>query len=309
MNMFFHNLKSDYWKINIKKIQKKFDSLNIVEGTLAEYKELGEIDYIITTRLTFEQLNKMTKLKMIFAPVSGLNKFPLEEIKKRNIKIFNAKGDTRYIAERALALTLTLLGRIVEAHKNLENGVWKSNNGKNHYWTSMRNKKCGILGMGRIGINIADMLKIFDCEIIGYRSDLTKEKPKQFLYQTDDLVKIVKESDIIFIALPLTENTLNLIDEDILNLMKDKYIINVGRGNIINEKALYEALKNNIIAGVALDVWFNYPDNKQDICKPSKYEFNRFYNIVMSPHAATHTKKAKESYIDEIIQKILVNIK
>ena len=115
---------------------------------------------------------------------------------------------------------------------------------------------------------------------------------------------MVEQSDFIVISLPLTPKTENLIDENILRKMKGKYLINIGRGNIINEKFLYCSLKDRTLTGAGIDTWYQYPDKESPEKLPSKYAFHELDNVVMSPHNAGYTDKAIEENILQIYNNI-----
>jgi phosphoglycerate dehydrogenase-like enzyme len=115
--------------------------------------------------------------------------------------------------------------------------------------------------------------------------------------------KVIDKSDIIYVCLPLTQETVGIIDEKKLSRMKDKYLINVGRGVIIDEKALFDALSKKILRGAGIDVWYNYPKSKE-INQPSRYPFHTLPNVVLSPHVAGFTSYAVAENVIETIANI-----
>jgi phosphoglycerate dehydrogenase-like enzyme len=126
-----------------------------------------------------------------------------------------------------------------------------------------------------------------------------------FLGMSEKLEYVVTQSDFIIIALPLTAKTENIIDDRILGLMKGKYLINIGRGKVIDEKALYSHLKNRTLSGAAIDTWYQYPARGVPEIMPSKYPFQKLDNVIMSPHTAGYTDKS----IEENILAVYENIK
>ena len=111
-------------------------------------------------------------------------------------------------------------------------------------------------------------------------------------------------SDVIYICAPLSPSTEGTFDKNLLSNMKDKFLINVGRGKIVNELDLYNALKSKDLKGYASDVWFKYPNSKESLSFPSTYPIHEFNNVVMTPHSAAFTKGSK----DFIYDNILINI-
>ncbi|GAG72599.1 unnamed protein product, partial [marine sediment metagenome] len=134
---------------------------------------------------------------------------------------------------------------------------------------------------------------------------LKKKNILEFLGEKKDLEKVIKESDFIVVAVPLTEETEGLIGEKELKLMKGKYLINISRGIVINEEALFKSLKEKQLAGAAIDTWYQYPTLEQREALPSKFDFHKLDNIVMSPHTAGYTDKALEENVKSVFDNIV----
>jgi phosphoglycerate dehydrogenase-like enzyme len=116
---------------------------------------------------------------------------------------------------------------------------------------------------------------------------------------------VIKESYFIVITVPLTRETKGLIGEKELKLMKEKYLINISRGTVIDEEALFKSLKEQYLAGVAIDTWYQYPTLEQREVLPSKYNFHELDNMVMSPHTAGYTDRALEENIKSVFDNIV----
>jgi phosphoglycerate dehydrogenase-like enzyme len=149
----------------------------------------------------------------------------------------------------------------------------------------------GIIGLGSIGWEIAKIghtlgMKVFALKRKIEEKDLEKKNILEFLGEKKDLEKVIKESYFIVITVPLTRETKGLIGEKELKLMKEKYLINISRGTVIDEEALFKSLKEQYLAGVAIDTWYQYPTLEQREVLPSKYNFHELDNMVMSPHTA-----------------------
>ncbi|BBE31848.1 3-phosphoglycerate dehydrogenase [Tepiditoga spiralis] len=302
MIFLFRHILNDYWKTKINYLENKY-KLKIITD---ENVDISKVDALIGGTISKEELKKAKNLKIIFVPYSGVNILPSNEIIEKKIIVANAKGNGKIVAERAIALALSLLGRIPEFHNDLSRGIWHGftiGEKPNTSWTSIREKKCGILGTGSIGGYIAKYLKPFECKTIGFKKNINN-KVENFDELSNDINYVVNKSDIIFVALPLTEKTRNLISEDILYKMKGKYLINVGRGPIVNEKALYESIKNNILAGAAIDVWYDYPNKENKYKIPSKYPIHTFKNVIVSPHVAGFNEESVRYSIDWTIENI-----
>lgn len=302
MIFLFRHILNDYWKLKLSYLEDKYNLKIIID----EKVDISKIDALIGGTVSKDEIKKAKNLKAIFVPYSGVNTLPTNEIIKKNIIVANAKGNGKVVAERALALALSLLGRVPEFHNDLSKGIWHGftvGEKPDTSWISIREKTCGILGTGSIGSYIAKYVKPFDCKTIGFKKNISN-KVENFDELSNDIKYVIDKSNIIFVALPLTEQTRNLLSEGILNTMKNKFLINVGRGPVVNEKGLYESIKNNILAGAAIDVWYDYPNKENKYKLPSKYPIHTFKNVIVSPHVAGFNEESVRYSIDWTIENI-----
>lgn len=302
---------SEHWEPGLSNLEKDFPQVTFIKDSKPEDRKnlLESADAIITGRLSEDEIKSAGNLRIIFVPFTGLNGFPLKLIKERNILVSNTHANAKYVAEKAVAMILALLGRVVEYHNELKKGNWFRSFDYDDNWESIQGKTCGILGYGSIGKNIAKLLKSFDCRIIGYKKHIVKENKQEYQFAdeiTNNLDEVITKSDIVFISLPLNSETKGLISDKILSAMMGKYIINIARGAIIDEDALYTALKEKTLAGAALDVWYNYPGRDQDHepVFPSHKPIYELPNVVISPHKASNTKEAIYAMIDDTLENI-----
>ena len=228
MKIVFLNKTEKEWQFVLNQLKQEFPNetfLTSDDGTRTEL--IKNADAIVCGRISEDEINSSSSLKVIFVPFTGLNNFPLDLIKQENIILSNTHANAPYVAEHAVAMALALLGNINLFHNDLKQGKWNRDN-KQGLWTSFRNKNVGILGLGHIGGNIAKILKPFDCKIYGLRKSSAAEIP-QFVHEiSTNLHYVVKQSEIIFVCLPLSTETRNIINAEILSEMKEKYLINIG---------------------------------------------------------------------------------
>ncbi|SHE52810.1 Phosphoglycerate dehydrogenase [Marinitoga hydrogenitolerans DSM 16785] len=307
--LFLHKFNS-YWNEKLNKLKLEYPDIELIfpeKEKLSKEELLKDADAIIGGFITKKELELAEKLKIIFVPFAGVEQLPLDCLKERNIIISNAHGNGKYVAERAVALALALLGKIIHFHNDLKKGIWHGFTvGESIFesWNSIQKKKIGILGFGAIGQNIADFLKPFNTKIYILKNRKINELPKSVDKVYYDIDKIIEDSEILFLTLPLTEKTYEIINEDRLMKMKDKFLINVGRGKLIHEEGLYNALKNGILKGVALDVWFNYPTSENKNVMPSNYPIWEFDNVILSPHVGGYSYHATTAGINYTIDSI-----
>lgn len=271
---------------------------DVVELETFDDKEMLDVDAVVAGRMTNEQLVKAKSLKDIFIPFTGQNGFDLDFVEKLGINIHITQIHAKFVAERALALALALLGNITYFDREMHDGRWGKRNFDDRVsWTSLFNKKIGIYGYGEIGRHIHNLVKHFSDEVYAYN-----RSRKHDVTYVDSLDELVEKCEVIFIATPINEGTRGSINEDLLSKMTGKYLINIGRGAVVSEFGLYRALSTNTLAGYGSDVWYNYPEKGSNEAKPSMYPIEE-YNVVMTPHCAGFADGAENlRYLDTLNQ-------
>ncbi len=237
----------------------------------------------------FTEADYHENLRGVIIPFTSHAGIDINLMKKKGLKLFNTTVHSPYVAERALQLTLTLLGRIVAYHRRLREGDWsKKSFLTGRRWNSLYGKKVGLFGYGRIGRAYHDLVRPFGVEIFV----IDRGKDYGDAQTVFDLAGLVAASDIVVISAPLNDSTRGAFDKDIFKKMEGKWLVNVGRGPIVEEEALYEALRDGTLAGFASDVWFNYPAAGEE-GPPSAYPLERFDNVVMSPHVGGMSEESQ----------------
>ena len=258
------------------------------KGTEEELIRLArDVEIIVCTRLSAAVVKEAKNLKLIQKTGAGVDTLPFDAIGDE-VFVANTSGANPVpLAEGTISLLLALAKRVVQRHKAFPN--IDRNRG-----IELREKKVGIIGLGSIGIEIAKRLQAFEMKILGIRrrksEDLKNSMNLDFLGDPDDLDYVLSESDFIIISVPLTPMTRGMIGERELRLMKPTaYVINIARAAIIEEKAFYLALKENRIAGAAIDVWWIPhwwdPKWKPEVDKPSRYPIWELPNVIATPHS------------------------
>lgn len=269
--------------------------------------QMDDVVAVITTKLSEDDIQNMPKLKRVFLFKTGQDGLPEKVLKNNGITVYPSYANADIIAEHAVALAFSLLHRVVEFDRDLRNDIWFSS-GYNYNWTSLRHVKVGILGYGHIGQNVYKDIKSF-CNQIKVLNK-SGQYPDNIDY-ADNLDELLKWSDLLFICIPKNVETVGLIGKNELELLKNKYIVNISRAEICDEEALYSALKNKQICGYASDVWYCLP-NKNDRTKKAvaaNYPFKDLDNVVMSPHCATHEYSSHERYIADAVKQCIDYLK
>lgn len=233
-----------------------------------------------TEPLNENVFNNCKNLKVISRVGVGLNNIDLESADKRNILILNTPdGPTNAVAELTLGLILNLLRHIGSADQNTKMGKWEKKMG-----ILLLNKKIGIVGYGRIGKRLAELLRSFNCEIYVYDPFVSsiKENDTKCLNSLDELLGSV---DIVTLHLPYTKENHHLINESRLKLMKrGSFLINAARGGFIDEDALFDVLKNGCIAGAALDTFEK---------EPYEGRLRELDNVILTPHIGSYARESR----------------
>ena len=231
--------------------------------------------------LNAKVIDQLPNLKCISRVGVGVDSIDLNYTEKMNIQVLNTPdGPTRAVAELTVGLAMNLLRCITIADTNLKNNNWKKEIGN-----LILGKKVGIFGLGRIGKLTSNLFQNLGASVQAY--DLYPDS-KYLENNNIDLVSIdqlFNTSDIISIHVPGSKNNAPIICSDELNLMKKSaYLINVSRGGVVDEEALYNILKSNKISGEALDVFLEEPYNGN---------FLKLKNVILTPHLGSYALEGK----------------
>ena len=284
--------------ITDKLAQQGIDLLNSKDGVEAVVKtgisedELAEIisqhDGLIIrsgTKVTAKVLSNPGKLKAIARAGVGVDNIDIPEATRKGIMVMNTPGgNTTSAAEHTMALMLSMSRNVVPACNSLKAGAWDR---KKYMGSQLNGKVLGLIGLGRIGMAVAEMAKGFNMTILGYDPFVsTADAEKVGVEVTEDVETIFKQADYISVHVPRNKQTLNMIGAEQIKMMKPTVrLINCARGGIINEDAVYAALAEKRIAGAALDVYpVEPPENKR---------FTDFEDCLVTPHLGASTSEAQ----------------
>jgi lactate dehydrogenase-like 2-hydroxyacid dehydrogenase len=213
----------------------------------------------------------------------GYDNLPLDYLKQRGIIASNTPGVLNdAVCELTIGLLFGLLRKIPEGQQFVLQKTWATETFP--FTTSLAGKKIGIVGMGRIGQELASRLLPFKVEI-AYHGPSPKNLPYVFF---SALLDLARESDILILTCPGGKSTEKIINTSILNALGPKgYLINVARGSVVNEADLISALQNKVIAGAALDVFENEPNPKP--------AFLTLSNVLLAPHIGSATQETRQA--------------
>lgn len=249
-------------------------------------KVVAEYDGIVlgTDPVTREVLSGEVKVRIIARHGVGLDNIDLEAATERGIVVTYTPGvNADSVAEHTIGLLLSLTKRIAEAHRLMRDGGWDRACFIGH---EIKGKTLGIIGLGRIGSEVAVRAKAFGMRVVAYDPYVDKSRAEELKVPLVSLGELLETSDVVTIHAALTRETRHMIGEKELRRMKPTaYIVNTARGALIDEKALVKALKEKWIAGAALDVYEEEP-------LPEDHPLRKMDNVVLTPHIASYTCEA-----------------
>jgi len=238
-------------------------------------------------------LTEATNLKVISRLGVGLDNIDLDFAEKRDIRIYKTQTTPApAVAELTLGLILGLLRKISEQYHQLKNGIWEKQKGE-----LLTGKTLGIVGMGNIGKQLVKILRGFNLNIIAHDLHRDENFAKEFNIHYIELDSLLQKSDIVSIHLNLTDETNKLFDYNTFKKMKrNAILINVSRGEIIDEKGLVKSLNEKLIQGVGLDVFEN---------EPYKGSLVNYDNVILTPHIAAYAKEIRMQMELEAAQNLI----
>lgn len=286
-------------------------------------KIIGEYDGVVVrsrTKITGDLLKKASNLKFICRVGVGLDNIDVGTARKLGVKVFcTPKATSQSVAELTIGLILAVARKITWADQTMKKGLWEKNVLTGF---QLSGKNLGIIGFGRIGIKVAKIARAMGMNILVYDVVFNQKTEKVCLdeevSENEDIIRneervkalsevegkivsfeeLLAQSDIISLHVPLTEKTRHLIGKKEFSLMKKKPIlINTARGGLIDEKALYEALKTGKISGAGLDVY--------EVEPPKNLEIFSLPNVVCTPHIGAQTEEAQKEASIQMAEKIL----
>jgi len=273
-------LKETGWKI-----------VQTTKETLAA--ELADADALIVrsaTKVTPELMDKAPKLRVVGRAGVGVDNIDLDEATKRGILVMSTPGGSSVsVAEHTFALLLALVRQVPKFDASMREGKWeKSSSG-----AEVRGKAIGLIGLGRIGGEVAIRANAFDMRVLAFDPYISEAAAKEYSVELVPLEKLLEESDFISLHTAVTPQTRNLVNaESIAKMKKGVRILNAARGELINEADLAAALKSGHVAGAGLDVFAEEP--------PKNSPLIGLPNVICTPHVAGSTAEAQEELGNQV---------
>jgi len=266
------------------------------EKKLADW--IGDYDAVIvrsTTQVTEAVIRVAANLKVIGRAGSGFENVDVDAATKHGIIVMNTPdANTISVAEHTIVLMLASARHVPKGDSSLRRGLWLRDE---LVGSELFGKSLGIIGLGRIGREVAIRALAFGMNVVAHDPFVRKQEIASLKIDLVELRQLLMTSDYVTIHVPLVPDTMNMINKDEISLMtKSARLINCARGGIVNEEALYNALKQNRITAAALDVFENEPLERSRLAELD--------NVVLTPHLGAATVEAKRRVGMQIAQQV-----
>jgi glycerate dehydrogenase len=293
----------DRGDLHLNELQQHFKEFHIYPSTQPEDVllrlagvEVAIVNKVVLSAATIQQL---PQLQLILIAATGSNNVDLEAARARNIPVLNCQGyGTHSVAQHTFALILALATNLMAYHQAVKQGFWQRSEQfclLDYPIIELAGKTIGIIGYGELGQAVAQLAKAFGMQVlIGKIPDRPARADAQSLEQ------LLPQVDVLSLHCPLTPQTKNLIDAQALAKMKaSSLLINTARGGIVDEQALYLALKNQQIAGAALDVLSSEPPTQDNILLAQTLP-----NLIITPHSAWGSVQARQNILNQLADNV-----
>lgn len=265
-------------------------------------------DVVICSRLTADDMTGADRVRLVHVTGAGVDRVDAGSI-PAGAALCNTGHHGPAIAEHVLMTVLMLRRRAIEADAQLRAGEWRTvaTAAGTPYHRMLAGGTLGLIGYGEIGRSVAHLAKAFGMRVIAMRRHPDAGGPGSELldhvYGEDQLHPLLRESDVVVITAPLTESTRGLIDAEALShLHPDALIVNVARGAILDEDALYAALTGGHLGGAAIDVWWDAPQGTE--APAAVHRFASLERVVLTPHFSGHAREVFTARAADIARNI-----
>jgi len=248
------------------------------------------------TKVAAELLEGAQRLKVIGRAGAGVDNIDLEAATRRGILVMNTPGgNTISACELTLAMILALARRLPQANARVKAGQWPR---KEFLGTELHGKRLGIIGLGRIGSEVARRAQAFGMEVVAHDPFVAEERARRLQVRLAPLDELLATSDVISLHIPRTSATERLIGPEAFAKMKDgALLVNCARGGVVDEAALAEALRSGKVAGAALDVFEHEP--------PTGSPLLEFDQVIATPHVGATTREAQANVARQIAEQVV----
>ena len=292
-------------------MRERLDDVEIVlvhrDDRDALRRELADADAVLTGRLDAGDARDATRLRLAQSFSAGADRLDRSALPPGCV-LCNVHGHEEAVAQWALLAMLSLTRHLLTYDSDLRRGLW-------HRWPpdalpperTLEGRVLGSIGYGPIGRRAAELARALRMDAVAVTRRPSPERADGlcWLGRLDDVDRLMREADVVLVALPLTPETRGIVGAARLELLgRDAYLLNVARGELVDEEALYRALHDRTIAGAAIDVWYAYPTGPGEEVPPSRWPFHELENVVMTPHVSGRSEQTWRRRHDFFVEQL-----
>ncbi len=281
---------------------------NISFTTGEKLPEDRQVQIFVAGRPTREQIDQLGSIETLIVPWTGISPETRSVmLNYPDVRVYKLHHNASATAEMALSLLLAVAKRVLPFDQRMRNNDWRLRYQKSDT-VLLEGKNALILGYGKIGTLVRGYLEVLGVQVRMIKRTLTEQDSKEeATFPPSKLWELLPATEILILALPHTDDTDNVISHKELALLPSNAIlINISRGKIVDQEALYTALKEGKIYGAGLDVWYNYPKTVEDRIStpPADFPFHELDNLVMSPHRGGIVKETEQLRMAALAQSL-----
>ncbi len=297
LKIVFHGTNAAQFRPGLENLIGSTHSIELLDDDLSEpnsIERFEQADVVVGIRLN-AQMPRLRRLKLYHAPAAGTDAIDTSLLPAGS-SLCNCFGHEQAIAEYVFAALLSRHVPLARADADLRQQRWT-------YWAGAPNalrtelgaQTLGIVGLGHIGSTLAQRARAFGMRVHGCNRSKRQTDAVDQIWPLDRLPEFMASVDAAVITLPLTEDTRSLVDQRALAALRPHAVlINVGRGPVVDEQALFNALQSRQIGGAVIDTWYQYPGPGQTSGAPSRLDFASLDNVLMTPHMSGWTRGTVE---------------
>ena len=269
------------------------------------FRRLRAADVVVTSTFPGDWVAHAPRLRFLHVPGAGYEKVELAALPP-GVKVCQTFRHGPSIAEFVVMAMLALSRQVLPSDHDLRANRWRS-----PFWdnsvrlaAALEGQTALVLGTGEIGVHVARLCKAFDVRTLGINRSGHAVKPFDRTAAVRAMNQLLPQADFLVVAIPLNGETRGLIGRaELARMKRTACLINVARGPIVEERALFQALKRRRIAGAALDAWYQYPTKNPNVA-PAKLPFRELDNVIMTPHISGWTTQTFDRRLDDMIENL-----
>ena len=265
---------------------------------------LPQVEILVSNRFTKEYGERCPRLGLLHTPGAGLDKIDLAAIPP-GVRLCQSFGHGPSIAEYVIMAMIALLRRLLRIDRSLRDGKWMAPQADpaEGLLEPLSGKTVTILGTGEIGRAVAGKCRAFEMRTIGInRTGRACGAAFDEVRPLSELAAVLPGADVLVVSVPLEKGTRGLIAARELEAMKaSALLVNVARGPVVDEEALFRALSGGKLAGAAIDVWYDYPPPGSNFRVPSRFPFRKLDNVIMTPHISGVARSTFDRRVEDLV--------